>query len=122
MTGLKMDFAGSKKLLECGLLALGYAALLPHLQQQRLKGLNFDSMLRFEQRNLAPESRLARRERSYAALSTDTMRSGTVDLRLPQADSSTMGDLMRVEEALRLLVKQVKSGAPGSSSVTRWRQ
>jgi hypothetical protein len=116
------DFAGSKKVQECGLLALGYAALLPHLQQQRLKGLNFDSMLRFEQRNLAPESRLARRERSYAALGTGTMRSGTVDLRLPQADSSTMGDLMRVEEALRLLVKQVKLGAPGSSSVTRWRQ
>jgi hypothetical protein len=47
------DFAGSKKVQECGPLALGYAALLPHLQQQRLKGLNFDSMLRFEQRNLA---------------------------------------------------------------------
>ena len=30
------------------------------------------------------------------------MYSGTVDLRLPQADSSTMSDLMRVEEALRL--------------------
>jgi hypothetical protein len=67
---LFVDFAGSKKLLECGLLALGYAALLPHLQQQRLQGLNFDSMLRFEQRNLAPESRLARRERFYAALGT----------------------------------------------------
>ena len=59
-------------------------------------------MLRFEQHNLAPESRLARRERFYADLDTDTMRSGTVDLRLPQADSSTMSDLMRVEEALRL--------------------
>ena len=69
------DFAGSKKVQESGLLALGYAALLPHLQQQRLKGLNFD---------------------------TGTMRSGTVDVRLPQADSSTMSDLMRVEEALRL--------------------
>ena len=30
------------------------------------------------------------------------MRSGIVDLRLPQAGSSTMSDLMRVEEALRL--------------------
>ncbi len=30
------------------------------------------------------------------------MWSGTVDLRLLQADSSTMSDLMRVEEALRL--------------------
>ena len=50
-------------------------------------------MLRFEQHNLAPESRLARRERFYAALGTGTMRSGTVDLRLPQADSSTMSDL-----------------------------
>ncbi len=49
------DFAVSKKVQECGLLALDYAALLPHLQQQRLKGLNFDCMLRFEQRNLAPE-------------------------------------------------------------------
>ncbi len=47
-------------------------------------------MLRFEQHNLAPQSRLARRERFYAALGTGTMRSGTVDLRLPQADSSTM--------------------------------
>jgi hypothetical protein len=56
------DSAGSKKARECGPLALGYAALLL-LEQQRLKGLNFDSMLRFEQRNLAPESRLARRER-----------------------------------------------------------
>ena len=54
-------------------------------------------MLRFEQRNLAPESRLARRERFCAALGT-----GTVDLRLPQADSSTKSDLMRVKEALRL--------------------
>jgi hypothetical protein len=97
------DFAGSnKKVQECGLLALGYTALLSHLQQQRLKGLNFDSMLRFEQRNLAPESRLARRDRFYAALGTGTMRNGTVDLRLPQADSSMMSDLMRVEEALRL--------------------
>ena len=59
-------------------------------------------MLRFEQRNLAPESRIVRRERFYAALGTGTMRSGTVDLRLPQADSSTMSDLMCVEEALRL--------------------
>ena len=57
---------------------------------------------RFEQRNLAPESRLARREHFYAALGTGTMRSGTVDLHLPQADSSSMSDLMRVEEALRL--------------------
>ena len=69
-----------KKVQECGLLALCYATLLPHLLQQLLKGLNFDSMLRFEQRNLAPESRLARRERFYAALGTGTMRSGTVDL------------------------------------------
>ncbi len=46
------DFAGSKKVQECGLLALGYA---------------LESMLRFE-----------------------------------QPDSSTMSDLMRVEEALRL--------------------
>jgi hypothetical protein len=30
------------------------------------------------------------------------MRSGTVDLHLPQADSSTMSDLMHFEEALRL--------------------
>jgi hypothetical protein len=96
------DFAGSKKIQECGLLALGYAALLPHLEQQRLKDLDFDSMLRFEQRSLAPESRLARRARFCAALGTGTMRSGTVDLRLPQADSSTMSDLMRVEEAFRL--------------------
>jgi hypothetical protein len=102
MTGLKMDFAGSKKLLECGLLALGYAALLRHLQQQRLQGLNFDSMLRFEQRNLAPESRLARRERFMLLWAQGTMQSGTVDLRLPQADSSTMNDLMRFEERLRL--------------------
>jgi hypothetical protein len=87
---------GSKKVQESGLLALGYAALLPHLQQQRLMGLNFDSMLRFEHRNLAPESRLARRERFYAALGTSTLRSGTVDLRLPQAYSSTMSDLKRV--------------------------
>ena len=57
------DFAGSKKVQECGPFALGYAALLPHLEQQRLKGLNFGSMLLCEQRNFAPESRLARRER-----------------------------------------------------------
>jgi hypothetical protein len=96
------DFARSKKVQESSLLALSYAALLPHLEQQRLKSLDFDRMLRFEQRNLAPESRLARRERFYAALGTGTMRRGTVDLRLPQADRSTMRDLMRVEEALRL--------------------
>jgi hypothetical protein len=66
-TLLSEDFAGSKKVQEGGLLALGYAALLPHLQQQRIKGLNLDSVLRFEQRTLAPESRLERRERFYAA-------------------------------------------------------
>ena len=41
-------------------------------------------MLRFEQHNLAPQSRLARRERFYAALGTGTMRICTVDLRLRQ--------------------------------------
>ena len=96
------DFAGSKKVQACGPLALGYAALLPHLQQQRLKGLHFDSMLRFEHCKLAPQSRLARRERFYAAFGTGTMPSGTVGLRLPQADSRKMSDLMRVEEAQRV--------------------
>ena len=62
------DSAGRKKVQEWGLLALGYVMLLPHHEQQRLKGLNFDNMLCFEQRNLAPESLLARRERFYAAL------------------------------------------------------
>ena len=50
-------------------------------------------MLRFEQRNLAPESRIVRRERFYAALGTGTMPS--VDLRLPQADRVCVGRLFR---------------------------
>ncbi len=58
-----------------------HVALLPlPLLVQRLKGLNFDSILRFEQRNLAPESRLALRACFYAAFGTGTMPSGTVDL------------------------------------------
>ena len=96
------DFAVIKKVQECVSLALDYSTLLPHLEQQRLKGLNFNSMLRFEHCNLAPESRLAHRERFYADLGVGKIRSGTVDLRLPHADIRKMSDLMRVEEALRL--------------------
>jgi hypothetical protein len=57
---------------------------------------------RHMKKRIWPESHLLRRERFYAALGTGTIRSGTVDSRLSQADSSTMSDLMRVEEALRL--------------------